>query len=294
MTELLEPRVLSLDLLRRAEAPLSVMQPDNPYPEISTNLYGMSQMIYSYRSHQVISHTGGQPGQYSVLIRVPRMGIALMIATNDEVFGPGMFRTVANLVLDELLGLTPIDWEDRFLGQSLRSPRTFPRPSRDTQPPPLQERIAGTYSASGYGDITLRPIAISDLGSDRILAPLREILALEPSNATIFVAELKKVFASHLILTPFEGREFNWTTAFIKPLLNEYGETGEYGLGDVRVGSAVFERQGRGFGMFGNFWGAGIMAKASAVDLENIEGSSEVWFEKIQGHLESQQRLWKP
>jgi hypothetical protein len=56
---------------------------------------------------------------------------------------------------------------------------------------------------------------------------------------------------THLVLTPSDGHIFNWTTAFIKPLLKEKGETGEYGVGEVRRGTAVFEKDGSGLGMLG-------------------------------------------
>jgi len=96
-----------------------------------------------------------------VHIRVPSRSIGFMISVNDEVYGVDYFRIAQYWILDELLGLTPIDWEDRILGQKLCSPPVYTRrPPKDAAPPPL---TCNTYSASECGPRTLRPYSLSGL-----------------------------------------------------------------------------------------------------------------------------------
>lgn len=59
-------------------------------------------------------------------MRVLSNGVGLMMAVNDEGFGVEIFRTVAYMVLDELLGLLPMDWEDRLLAKTLGHTRRGP------------------------------------------------------------------------------------------------------------------------------------------------------------------------
>ena len=78
--------------------------------------YGMGQSTYSYRGHEIVEHGGDLPGQESQVVRVPSKMIGLAVMVNDEQMGT-LFHEVAKwTILDELLGLEPIDWRERYVG----------------------------------------------------------------------------------------------------------------------------------------------------------------------------------
>jgi hypothetical protein len=82
-------------------------------PELSLREYGLAQASFTYRGYQVVEHGGDVPGQKSQVIRLPGEMIGIAIMVNDEQLG-GTFHEVAKWrIIDELLGLKPIDWESR-------------------------------------------------------------------------------------------------------------------------------------------------------------------------------------
>lgn len=72
--------------------------------------YGAGQAMYTYRGHYIIEHGGTLPGQKSQVIRVPGSGIGVAVMVNDHEFGTGFYQVVRRRILDQLLGLEPIDW----------------------------------------------------------------------------------------------------------------------------------------------------------------------------------------
>lgn len=88
-------------------------------PEMSVPYYGMAQWIYTYRGHEIVEHVGAIIGHKSTVIRVPDSMIGIAIMNNDEQLGGKYYETIKLMILDELLGLEPIDWRERWvrLGQ---------------------------------------------------------------------------------------------------------------------------------------------------------------------------------
>jgi hypothetical protein len=82
-------------------------------PETTVPYYGLAQSIYNYRGHRVIEHGGDVPGQKSQVIRLPDQLIGLAIMVNDEQLGD-LYHAVAKWrIIDQLLGLEPIDFRSR-------------------------------------------------------------------------------------------------------------------------------------------------------------------------------------
>lgn len=94
---------------------------ENPlfdFPELGKLTYGMGQQMNTYRGHRIIEHIGTIPGQVSRVLRVPDLGVGLVIMTNEhggvhDRLGFLFAMTASWRVLDHLLGLQPIDWERR-------------------------------------------------------------------------------------------------------------------------------------------------------------------------------------
>jgi hypothetical protein len=80
---------------------------------IGPKTYGFGQKMYTYRGHHVIEHGGADPGQMSQVARVPGAGIGVVVMVNDHEFGTGFHQVVQRMILDQLLGLEPVDWATR-------------------------------------------------------------------------------------------------------------------------------------------------------------------------------------
>jgi hypothetical protein len=90
--------------------------PQRPYIDAKT--YGLGQLIYDYRHHELIEHWGAVPGQMSRILRVPGKGLGLVVMANDNEFGVTFIKVVQHMLLDHLLGLAPLDWKKRYVGMS--------------------------------------------------------------------------------------------------------------------------------------------------------------------------------
>lgn len=89
---------------------------ENPlfqFPELGKITYGLGEQMSTYRGHRVVEHIGTIPGQASRILRVPDLGIGVVVLVNDHELG-FLFTMVAGWrALDHLLGVKPIDWERR-------------------------------------------------------------------------------------------------------------------------------------------------------------------------------------
>jgi CubicO group peptidase (beta-lactamase class C family) len=104
------PEAILNDVSRGYTVPTGTSQ----WPEIGVMTYGMGQQRATYRGFEYIEHGGADTGQMSQVIRVPSKGIGIAIIVNDDAYGTA-YHTVAKWrILDEMLGLEPINWEERW------------------------------------------------------------------------------------------------------------------------------------------------------------------------------------
>jgi hypothetical protein len=252
-------------------------------PELSASSYGLAQWMYSYRGHKTEGHGGDVPGQESLMVRLPDDGLGIFIATNDNEYGSQLAQVVQFMILDEMLGLDPLDWEDRIMGPTLTSLLKYPDAPSNPRPPPSEHAVAATYHNPGYGDMTLVPFhlnssrSVCGLTSDMFVSAISS--AGTPLNITgpIYVAEINKVFTSHLVFTHCDGNLFNWTGLSV---YDSPSGPGAHVVTIDKVGEAVVT--GEGIGMFGNWWGAGeAVPKVHAREGEDVKVRAEVWYDKV-------------
>jgi hypothetical protein len=234
-------------------------------------------MIFSYRGHRVIEHGGSLPGQRSTIIRAPDDGFGIAVTVNDDDFGTQFAEVVRNTVMDQLLGLKGIDWEERIMGKMLggaKIPVALPEKSRDV---PGYEVLSGEYKDEGYGTINLQLLNASHALYNTITNPPAAGLNV---TGPIYYSDFDKVFSTHIIFTPFDGPILNWTVTSLQEVRDENGRTGEYvGQSFGNSGSAVWTEEG--IGMFGNFWGAGEMVGGVEAEERDVKGRAEVWFGRV-------------
>ena len=260
-------------MIDKAAYGYSIIQPTAEFPEYSAQIYGLSQVSFSYRGHQVVTHTGGLPGQNSLLLRLPNDNFGFMMATNEQLLNTPLMTTIVSRFLDDHLGLEPIDWETRFFS-ALGVGGPTEAPSNTTViPGPSQDAVVGTYEHPVYGVLSLQSLdggngsSLSSLGLD--------------TNGT-YVAQLEKLFANYIAFTHYSENVFNWTAAYIKNALNAEGSINATVAGIVTSGSGSAVINEQGIGMFGDFWGGGVDVPIvqAEIGMQNVKESAEVWFDK--------------
>ena len=252
--------------------------PTKLFPELGIQTYGFGQMQWTYRGHHIIGHTGSIPGQKSILIRLVDDDFGVMLATNEEVFGISAVYSIPYRILDDYLGLEPIDWDTRYTEEFVQTVTAYhPKPEEPVSPPPPTD-IEGEYSHPVYGKLQLTSFKIPQVDM------WDSVMGLEQHGTAeiVYVSPFEKLFSSHLVFIPFSGRVFNWTAVLAGPVLDENGQpTSEFVGGADGAGSAYIDEHG--IGMFGNFWGAGEAVPVVHADLEmkDVEQRAEVWYAKL-------------
>jgi hypothetical protein len=238
-------------------------------PSQSVWTYGMAQMRATYRGQTIIMHTGGLPGSYSVLLRLPDMGVGMMIATNDDFGGPPFFRSVLLSIVDHLLGLhgqhAP-KWDDVFM-PSLWRRGDWTQPPVDPDPPRPSQ--LSRYHNAAYGSLDFTR---ADPSTDKdTLAALRELLQPLKVDTDTHIAHVDKAFLNTLAFTHFDGQLWNWTT-----LIMYDTPAGRLASRTQASGSAIVTDDG--IGMFGNYWIAGDVPLRHA-EKGSVREDAEVWYE---------------
>jgi CubicO group peptidase (beta-lactamase class C family) len=80
--------------------------------------YAMGWYTHDYRGHTVISHSGGIDGFRSRMAFLPDDGIAVVALANSE--ETSMPLAVAQMAIDEALGVGDRDWSRRFRARALK------------------------------------------------------------------------------------------------------------------------------------------------------------------------------
>ncbi|WRT69312.1 uncharacterized protein IL334_006296 [Kwoniella shivajii] len=272
--ELLHPTVLPHSLVDKVTTTHTVMSGTADHLEYGVFTYGLAQWVYTYRGHAVHTHTGSVPGQHSRMLRIPSLGFGFMIAINDDNFGTLFQETIANMIVDEVLNLDPLDWEYKIAKQMFKIP-LYPDAPED--PKPHVEHIEGIYHHASYGEVNLVEVHIPE---SKIDLPFSDLTLNAPLNITgpVFVAEIDKIFVTHLVFTHFDGPLFNWTGVYVADKLGKHDKVLGKLTQVVQVGTAVILDDG--IGMFGNWWGKGSTVESSKVNLTQTKKHAEVWFEK--------------
>lgn len=151
--------VMSLDTVGRSHTAHVVLQEDRTFPASTRHAYGLGWMIGRYRQHRLVEHGGGIDGFLTECMLLPDDGIGVVVMTNTS--SSAMAPVVAYRVLDELLGLEPLDWfsdlKARYdvAAQGMRDVRGARRCVPDAPLPRSLDAYAGEYEHPGYGTFTI-------------------------------------------------------------------------------------------------------------------------------------------
>ena len=152
--------IVSPASLKEIHSPAISLPPEaSPWDEIDLQGYALGWLVEEYRGHRHIWHNGGIDGFKSVVAFLPREKLGVVVLANRfPTEGP---EAIAYRVFDELLGLEPVPWGERFrdleatLASEAETALGQKGSARKTKPPshPVAD-YAGSYSHPGYGRIT--------------------------------------------------------------------------------------------------------------------------------------------
>ncbi|RYJ39617.1 Beta-lactamase [Flavobacterium anhuiense] len=79
------------------------------------NGYGLGWFISDSKGNLKVEHTGGLPGMLSKVTLFPDLNLGIVILTNTENGGGGLFTAVSNTIEDSYLGLDDYGWTDKLV-----------------------------------------------------------------------------------------------------------------------------------------------------------------------------------
>jgi CubicO group peptidase (beta-lactamase class C family) len=151
--------VMSPGTMARQHAPHMLIPEDRSFPASTRHAYGLGWMIGRYSDHRLAEHGGGIDGFQTECMLLPDDGIGVAVMTNTS--SSAMAPVVAYRVLDELLGVEPLDWFSSFKARyhaataGIREARGARRVVLQAPPPRPLSAYAGEYQHPGYGTITI-------------------------------------------------------------------------------------------------------------------------------------------
>jgi CubicO group peptidase (beta-lactamase class C family) len=151
--------VISPGTVARQHTPHMLVPEDRTFPASTRYAYGLGWMIGRYRDHRLAEHGGGIDGFVTECMLLPDDGIGVAVMTNTS--SSAMAPVVAYRVLDELLGLEPLDWFSSFKARfdaamaGIREARGARRVVREAPLPRPLDAYAGEYEHPGYGTLTI-------------------------------------------------------------------------------------------------------------------------------------------
>lgn len=96
---------------------LHTVMETNPNPRYNShfNGYGLGWGLTDVKGNLKVSHTGGLPGMLSIVTMYPDLNLGIVILTNTESGGAGLFSAVSNTIADSYLGLDNFGWTDKVV-----------------------------------------------------------------------------------------------------------------------------------------------------------------------------------
>lgn len=76
--------------------------------------YGLGWFLTDMNGNFSVSHTGGLPGMLSIVTMLPDLDLGIVILTNTENGGAGLFSAVSNTIIDSYIGMDDYHWVDLY------------------------------------------------------------------------------------------------------------------------------------------------------------------------------------
>ncbi|MDA0987114.1 MAG: serine hydrolase [Bacteroidetes bacterium] len=94
----------------------TVLETD-PDPRYNSHFkgYGLGWDLSDVKGNLKVRHTGGLPGMLSIVTMYPDLNLGIVILTNTENGGAGLFSSVTNTIADSYLGLDDFGWVEKIV-----------------------------------------------------------------------------------------------------------------------------------------------------------------------------------
>jgi CubicO group peptidase (beta-lactamase class C family) len=95
---------------------LHIVEEADPNPRYNQHFagYGLGWNLSDIKGNLSVSHTGGLPGMLSIVTMIPDLNLGIIILTNTEDGGAGIFSSVSQTIIDSYLGLNDFGWVDKY------------------------------------------------------------------------------------------------------------------------------------------------------------------------------------
>lgn len=222
-------------------------------------------------------HVGILRGAGSTVVRAPAFYIGIVLAINEVEVGARLIDPIIYRILDDMLGLKPIDWEDRLVTGPMKrnAPRMVGKPSNQ-RPGPKTHDVVGTYYEPAYGYLNITEFAktVWEIHPSDLLKALK---LLKPDSAKPqFIGLMSNIISRGVVLTHFDGPMYN--VANIEVATRSGGKEKETTIPILRGSYTAVIVEGQGVGIFDNFWEGDHGRQAVE---HNVEAEAEVWFAKV-------------
>jgi len=135
----------------------------NRYPRYNSHFagYGLGWFLADKKGDLEVSHTGGLPGMLSKVAMLPDRDLGVVVLTNTEGGGGGLFSTVTNTILDSYMGLDDNNWlELNYQNSQNRknqgdnvTAETWEIVKKADNSQVKPENFIGTYRDNWFGDV---------------------------------------------------------------------------------------------------------------------------------------------
>jgi CubicO group peptidase (beta-lactamase class C family) len=175
-----DKQILSESNATQMQSPQMVIQGTPQFGEVGENSYGMGFIVTHYRGHKLVTHGGAIDGFRSELAFLPNEKLGVVVFANLD--GTAMPNVVVYNVLDRLLGLDQVPWNQRYLEIEKKQDQSeeeakkqgFTAPRTGTHPSHEAKEYVGEYENPGYGRVTIEAQGDGfQLKLNRLSAPLK-------------------------------------------------------------------------------------------------------------------------
>jgi CubicO group peptidase (beta-lactamase class C family) len=133
----------------------------NPRYNSHFNGYGLGWQLTDVAGEFEVSHTGALPGMLSMVTMYPDLNLGIVILTNTENGGAGLFSSVTNTIADSYLGLDDYHWIDKMVRwkndakneEDSVTKKAWEKVELAKKIKVKNENFIGTYADSWFGEV---------------------------------------------------------------------------------------------------------------------------------------------
>jgi CubicO group peptidase (beta-lactamase class C family) len=144
---------------------LHTIEDNEVFPRYNShfNGYGLGWFLTDKKGKLSVSHTGGLPGMLSIVTLLPDLNLGIVLFTNTENGGGGLFNSVTNTIVDSYLGLDDFGWVDKYAnylkGKNSESDnvskKVWETVAKANKTPIAKENYIGIYEDKWFGKIEI-------------------------------------------------------------------------------------------------------------------------------------------